>query len=105
MIRHDESVLWEYASKEMDADERRVMDEHLGDCPDCRERLATVQVAREALEAAREAWPVIDWTKPDAAVGALVEKRLASKARRPWLVKLSLAGAVAAGLEIGRAHV
>ncbi|GMU60902.1 MAG: hypothetical protein AMXMBFR34_26650 [Myxococcaceae bacterium] len=101
MIRHDESVLWEYASKEMDADERRVMDEHLGDCPDCRERLATVQVAREALEAAREAWPVIDWTKPDAAVGALVEKRLASKARRPWLVKLSLAGAVAAGLVVG----
>jgi len=101
MMRHDESLLWAYAAREMDEDERRVMTEHLGDCPECRERLATVQVAREALESAREAWPVIDWARPDAAVGALVEKRMASTARRPWLNKLMLAGAVSAALVVG----
>jgi hypothetical protein len=77
------------------------MDEHLGECPDCRERLATVQVAREALEAARAAWPVVVWQGPDAAVDALVLKRLASKARRPWLLKASLTVAALAAFALG----
>lgn len=101
MMRHDESKLWEYAARELDEDDRRMVDAHLEDCPECRETLATVQVAREALESAREAWPVIAWQATDDAVGALVERRLAAKARRPWLFRMTLVGAVAAALAVG----
>lgn len=101
MMRHDEAKLWEYAARELDEDDRRMVDAHLEDCPECRETLATVQVAREALESAREAWPVIAWQATDDAVGALVEKKLAAKARRPWLFRLTLVGAVAAALALG----
>lgn len=101
MMRHDESRLWEYAARELDDGDRRMVDAHLEECPECREALATVQVAREALETAREAWPVVEWRATDEVVGALVERRLAAAARRPWLFKLTLAGAVAAALVVG----
>ena len=101
MMRHDEAKLWEYAARELDEDDRRMVDAHLEDCPECREMLATVQVAREALESAREAWPVIAWQATDDAVGALVEKKLAAKARRPWLFRVTLVAAAAAALAVG----
>jgi ferric-dicitrate binding protein FerR (iron transport regulator) len=96
MMRHDEAKLWAYAARELDEDDRRLVDAHLEDCPECRETLATVQVAREALESAREAWPVLDWQATDDAVGALVERKLAAKARRPWLFRMALVAAAAA---------
>lgn len=101
MMRHDEAKLWEYAARELDEDDRRMVDAHLEDCPECRETLATVQVAREALESAREAWPVIAWQATDDAVGGLVERKLAAKARRPWLFRMTLVAAVAAALALG----
>lgn len=101
MMRHDESRLWEYAARELDEGDRRMVDAHLEDCPECREALATVQVAREALETAREAWPVMEWSKSDEVVGALVERRLAAKARRPWMFRFAMTAAVAAALAAG----
>lgn len=85
MTRHDEAVLWDYAAGELDRGDAKVLEAHLEDCPECRERLASVHVARQALDLAREASPIVSWQPLDEKIGALVEKRLASKARRPML--------------------
>lgn len=90
MDRHDESTLWAYAARELDDGEVRLVEDHLDDCPDCRERLASVQIAREALEGARETLPKIAWQPIDDTIGRLVEKRLAAQARRPMFLRLGL---------------
>jgi ferric-dicitrate binding protein FerR (iron transport regulator) len=82
--RHDESLLWEYAAAELEREEARVLEAHLEDCPECRERLAAVQVAREALEAARSSQPAIGWGAVDGAVDLEVERRLRFQAQGPW---------------------
>lgn len=89
MTRHDPG-LWAYASRELELGERRYVESHLEDCPECVEQLAAVQVAREALELAREASPRVKWEAVDERVGAMVERRLAAKARGPWLTRLGL---------------
>ncbi len=95
MTRHDESVLWAYAADELGPGEKRGLEDHLDGCPECREQLASVQIAREALEGARATIPQVTWSKVDEVIGALVEKRLASQARRPMLLRLSFAGGLA----------
>lgn len=98
MTHHDDSTLWGLDASELDAGERGVTKMHLEDCPECREALATVQVARETLELARDAAPDIDWRATDAAIAAMVEAR----APRRWLLPgLALAGAVAVLLALG----
>lgn len=85
MMRHDDSRLWEYAARELDAEDARSVERHLEACARCREQLATVEVAREALEASRGAIALLEWDRVDAAVGAMVERRLNAQARPPWL--------------------
>ncbi len=102
---HDHALLWAYAASELGGGEERELEEHLDGCPECREQLASVQIAREALEGARAAQPQVHWREVDEAVGGLVERRLAAQARRPMLIRLGLASglvlvsaAVAAGV-------
>jgi len=91
MIRHD-LQLWAFASKELELGDHRYVEAHLEDCPECVEQLASVQVAKEALELAREAKPKVAWAKVDERIGAMVEKRLSSRARRPLFIRLGVVG-------------
>jgi hypothetical protein len=84
--------LWAYASKELELGDSRFVEAHLEDCPECVEQLASVQVAKEALELARDARPRVAWAKVDERIGAMVEKRLAAQARRPLYVRLGFVG-------------
>lgn len=95
MTRHDDSLLWEYAARELDADDARAVEEHLEACARCREQLATVEVAREALETSRGAIALLEWDRVDAAVGSMVERRLNAQARPPWLRKVAAGGGLA----------
>lgn len=104
MIRHD-LQLWAYAAKELELGDHRFVEAHLEDCPECVELLASVQVAKEAIELARDAKPRVAWAKVDQRIGAMVEKRLHAQARRPLffrfgLVGLGLAAAAAALLYV-----
>ncbi|MDP1823064.1 MAG: FecR domain-containing protein [Archangium sp.] len=91
MIRHDVQ-LWAYAAKELELGDHRYVEAHLEDCPECTEQLASVQVAKEALELARDARPRVAWAHVDERIGAMVEKRLASQARRPMYLRLGVVG-------------
>ncbi len=91
MTRHDVQ-LWAYAAKELELGEHRFVEAHLEDCPECTEQLASVQIAKEALELARQARPAVGWAKADARVGALVEKRLQAQARGPMWRRLRFIG-------------
>lgn len=101
MTRHDVQ-LWAYAAKELELGDHRYVEAHLEDCPECVEQLASVQVAKEALELARDAKPRVAWAKVDERIGKLVEKRLARQARRPLYVRL---GFVGMGLALAAAAV
>ena len=70
MIDH-ELQLWEYSAKELDLGEHRHVERHLEDCPECVEQLAAVEVARRALELAKESSPRVDWARADERIGAL----------------------------------
>ncbi len=91
MTRHDVQ-LWAYAAKELELGDHRYVEAHLEDCPECLEQLASVQVAKEALELARDAKPRVAWAKVDERIGRMVEKRLARQARRPLFVRLGFVG-------------
>lgn len=91
MTRHD-LQLWAYAAKELELGEHRYVEAHLEDCPECVEQLAAVQVAKEALELARQAGPTLSWAKTDERIGAMVEKRLAKQARGPLFRRLAWGG-------------
>lgn len=91
MIRHD-LQLWEYASKELELGDHRFIEAHLEDCPECLEQLASVQVAKEALDLARGAKAKVGWARVDQRIGAMVEKRLRSQARRPLFIRLGVVG-------------
>ena len=97
MIRH-EVQLWAYAAKELELGDERFVEAHLEDCPECLEQLASVQVAKEALELARDARPRVAWAKVDERIGAMVEKRL--QAQRPLYLRMGVFGA---GLAIAAA--
>ncbi len=91
MIRH-EVQLWAYATKELELGDQRFVEAHLEDCPECLEQLASVQVAKEALELARDARPRVAWAKVDERIGAMVEKRLHAQARRPLYFRMGVLG-------------
>ncbi|MBL8916000.1 MAG: FecR domain-containing protein [Archangium sp.] len=103
MTRHD-MQLWAYANKELELGEHRFVEAHLEVCPECSDELASIRLAREALSLAREAGPVVTWSKVDERVGSLVEKRLARQARGPWMRRLVFGGggllAVAAAVAV-----
>ena len=101
MTGHDVQ-LWAYASKELELGDHRYVEAHLEDCPECVEQLASVQVAKEALELARDAKPRVAWAKADERIGKMVEKRLQRQARRPLYVRL---GFVGLGLAVAAAAV
>lgn len=104
MRRNHEQQLWAYASKELDLGTHRFLQAHLEDCPECVEQLAAVQVAKEALELAREAPPPIAWSQLDRRMASLVDARLRRRAKRPQLFRLA-AGGVGLGLAIAAAMV
>ena len=91
MIRHD-LQLWEYAAKELELGDHRFIEAHLEDCPECLEQLASVQVAKEAIDLARGAKPNVGWARIDQRIGAMVEKRLSSQTRRPLFIRLGVVG-------------
>ncbi|MBL8917917.1 MAG: FecR domain-containing protein [Myxococcaceae bacterium] len=100
MIRHETERLWALAADELELDDRRYVELHLSDCPECRDALEAVELARRALESAKAASPSIDWLSTDEHVGSLVEKRMRVAARPRW-VPFAFAGglvAVAAGV-------
>jgi hypothetical protein len=105
MIRHD-LQLWAYAAKELELGDHRFVEAHLEDCPECVEQLASVQVAKEALELARDARPRVAWANVDERIGAMVEKRLRAQTRQPLYFRVGVVGlgfAVAAAAVVGLA--
>lgn len=94
MKPHDQQ-LWAFAAKELELGEHRFVESHLEDCPECREQLAAIQVAKEVLESARDARPAVNWQQVDEQIGAMVEKRLRAQARRPLYFKLAFGGGLA----------
>ena len=50
MKRHDETLLWQYAARELNADDSALLEHHLGECVECRERLLDVRQARALLK-------------------------------------------------------
>ena len=92
MTRHD-MQLWAFANKELELGEHRFIQAHLDDCPECAEQLAAIELARQALDLAREAKPSLGWERIDERIGAMVEKKLAAQARGPWFRRVGFAGA------------
>lgn len=102
MMRHETERLWALAADELDLEDKRYVELHLSDCPECTDSLEAVRLARRALSTARLSAPSLDWAQTDARVGALVEKRMRALARprwMPWAAAGSLV-AVAAALTV-----
>jgi hypothetical protein len=95
MTRHETDRLWALAADELELDDRRYVELHLSDCPECRDGLEAVELARRALESARSSSPPIDWLATDERIGALVEKRMRVAARPRW-IPFAFAGGLAA---------
>ncbi len=95
MRRHDEALLWEYASHELDAEESALLEHHLDECYDCKEKLLEVRTAHQLLADAKDAKPRLDWEKIDAGIASVVEAKLAARARTSRLQWVGLAAAVA----------
>jgi anti-sigma factor RsiW len=93
MSPHAGSDLVAYRRGELGPDDRRRVERHLSGCPPCRETLAAHDRLLEALAAAREPAPPVDWARYRAAVRARVTRR-----RAGWsgLAPLTLSAAVAA---------
>ncbi|MDX2013348.1 MAG: FecR domain-containing protein [Myxococcaceae bacterium] len=85
MMRHETERLWALAANELELEDKRYVELHLSDCPECRDGLEAVRLARRALETARSSAPVLAWEATDEKVGALVEKRLRASARPRWI--------------------
>lgn len=95
MTRHENERLWALAADELELDDRRFVELHLQDCPECRDSLDAVRVARRALESARRSSPALDWSDTDERVGSLVERRLRANARPRWFGWAGAGGALA----------
>lgn len=96
MMRHDETMLWQYAARELDSEDARVVQHHLTECPDCQERLADVRTAQGALKAARASMPTLDYSEVDETIGAVLALRSArAHGKRRWYV--AAGGLVAVG--------
>ena len=66
MKRHDETLLWQYAARELDAETAALTEHHLSECVDCREGLLDVRQARLYVQDAQTPKPQVDWAKVDA---------------------------------------
>ena len=95
MTRHETDRLWALAADELELDDKRYVELHLSDCPECTDSLEAVRIARRALASARHASPAVDWAQTDERVGALVEKRMRSMSRPRW-VPFAFAGGLVA---------
>jgi hypothetical protein len=98
MKRHDETLLWQYAARELDAEEAALIEHHLGECVDCRERLLDVRQARLVLQDAQAPRPRVEWAKVDQSISQLVEARLlrqAKASRMGWRLPLAFAAMAA----------
>jgi hypothetical protein len=96
MTRHETERLWALAANELELEDKRYVELHLSDCPECRDGLEAVTLARRALEAARASAPALAWESTDEKVGALVEKRLKASARPRWVPFVMGGGLLAA---------
>jgi hypothetical protein len=96
MMRHETERLWALAANELELEDKRYVELHLSDCPECRDGLEAVKLARRALETARGSAPLMAWEATDEKVGALVEKRLKASARPRWLPFVMGGGLLAA---------
>ena len=81
MKRHDETMLWQYAARELTADDATLLEHHLDECLECREGLLEVRQARGLLQDATAPRPAVSWAKVDAGISQLVEARLVQKAK------------------------
>jgi hypothetical protein len=95
MTRHETERLWAFAADELALDDKRYVELHLSDCPECTDSLEAVRLARRALASARHASPAIDWVQTDERVGELVERRMRSASRPRWLPVAMTCGLVA----------
>jgi hypothetical protein len=97
-MRHDESLLWEYAARELDPEDARLVQHHLTECPDCQEKLSDVRTAQGALKAARSAALNVSYAGVDAALSSVIDRKLQSLSmNRRWVLALS-GGLVAVGV-------
>lgn len=101
MKRHDETMLWQYAARELDADDAALLEHHLEECVECREGMLEVRQARALLEDSRAPRPAVSWAKVDAGISQLVEARLVQKAKASrvgwqWAAGLACAAALLA---------
>ncbi len=102
MKRHDETLLWQYAARELCVDEAALTEHHLEECVDCRERLLDVRQARLVLQDAQTPRPRVEWAKVDQGISQLVEARLArqAKASPGWRLPFTLAFAAVAAVVV-----
>ena len=99
MKRHDETLLWQYAARELDAEEGALIEHHLSECVECRERLLDVRQARLVLQDAQAPRPLVEWARVDVGISQLVEARLLRQARASrWGWRLPLAFAAVAAV-------
>jgi ferric-dicitrate binding protein FerR (iron transport regulator) len=100
MTRHDESLLWEYAARELEPEEARLVQHHLTECPDCQEKLSDVRTAQGALNAARSGPLTLSYGRVDAALSKVIDRKLQAQAMgRRWVLALS-GGLVAVGVAL-----
>lgn len=94
MKRHDEGLLWQYSARELDAEATALVEHHLSECVDCREKLLDVRQARLVLQDAQTPHPKVEWAKVDQGISQIVEKGLARQAkasRNFWKLPLGFA--------------
>lgn len=97
MKRHDETLLWQYAARELDAETHALTEHHLAECIDCRERLLDVRQARLYVQDAQTPKPKVDWAKVDAGIAKIVEQRLVKQAKpSPFSIRMPFVLALAA---------
>jgi hypothetical protein len=82
MKRHDETILWKYAARELDAAEAKMLEHHLEECLECREGLLEVRQARALLDDVEAPKPAVNWAKVDAGISQMVEARLVKQAKQ-----------------------
>ncbi len=94
MKRHDESLLWQYSARELDPEATALVEHHLQECVDCREKLLDVRQARLVLQDAQTPHPKVEWAKVDQGISQIVEKgleRQAKASRNLWKWPLGFA--------------
>lgn len=87
-----ETLLHPYLDGELDADQRRGVDEHLKDCADCQRQLETFRAIHKALQSADYRYKASDTLK--ARLHNELEKAAAREARPQW-TRWAAAAAVA----------